>query len=273
MSLPQELHDIAVFDASPRADRLKLASAIALGPAFTAAPDLVGERGLLGFVHTPTNLTFVAIPGGELVMGLREDDIEDASEYIDFTSGVKGFIDQLAARTSPLRTVRVAPFLCATELLSEKTLTILSNGALTNPSFESYEAQKAGDFVAGLKDFRLVSEAELEWLAREGGRTHFVNDCGRVLEEGNEFPEVNGFGVRRLHYGEFAADAWHPDYRGAPATSIAWEASKTPGVRRGGLPFGVDQTDDEMLFGLAAYRAPAAESDEPMHIRLALRLL
>ena len=273
LALPIELEDISVFDACPREERVRIARAVAsaLGADFSPAAELVGSRGLCGLVHARTKMIFVAVPGGHFDMGLTEEDVESASEYVDFTRGVAQWIDALAERARPVRRVLVKPFVCAIELLSDEAISILSEGKITYRSFEAYEAKKAGDFVASLSAYRLVSEAELEWLGREGGATHFVNDCGRAVSEGEEFPEVNAFGVRDLAYGEFAADAWHPSYAGAPETSIAWEATNVPGVRRGGLPFGVDETSDELLFGLAAYRAPVSTSEEPMHLRLVCR--
>ncbi len=92
------------------------------------------------------------------------------------------------------------------------------------------------------RPYRLPSEAAWEYACRAGGQTPFAGGdeitpaqanylcdenglrvgIGRRTPVGNYPP--NQFGLHDLHgnVGEWVADAWHPDYRGAPADGSAW---------------------------------------------------
>jgi hypothetical protein len=111
--------------------------------------------------------------------------------------------------------------------------------------------------------FRLPSESELEYLAREGSAVRFVNDGAKTRAQTGKWPDVNALGLESLSLGEWAADSWHDTYDGAPSDGAAWAPNGVPGVFRGALPWGPDQSDDELLFGLAAYRGePREDVDE-----------
>ena len=40
----------------------------------------------------------VALPGGSFRMGLSEEDVEDASEFVDWTAGVAEWVDAMCER-------------------------------------------------------------------------------------------------------------------------------------------------------------------------------
>ena len=116
-------------------------------------------------------------------------------------------------------------------------------------------------------EFRLPSEAELEYSAREGGRLTFVNDGGRVWSKGRQWPEVSGWSLGGMSYAAWAVDEWHDDYVGAPATSTPWTAGGLPGVYRGGLMH-PPETEEELLYGLAAYRGRMVLPDDEWDVGL-----
>lgn len=240
--------------------RLRIGAAVveSLGDAWEALPRLSGTAGLCVLRHRPTGIEFVAVPGGSFEMGLRDDDLEELAEYVDWTSYVARAVSELEARCRPVHTVHVQPFLCAERPLSAEQVRRLSNGREFS---DTLPVDRAALFIDAL-GFRLPSEAELEWLAREGGGLHFTCNIAAVTHGRRGAVEVNGFGIVDLLGGEWAADGWHPSYDSAPATSEPWKGGDPRGVFRGGLPLGVEDRR-ELLFGLAAFRSPGAAPDEP----------
>lgn len=225
-----------------------------LGHGWRAAP-LDPDEDSLPLVHELTGLAFVAVPGGAFHMGLSDEDIEDASEHIDWTTPVARWVDRAAASARPVHPVRVRPFLCARSLLDGDQIATLSRGRLTGESVGRADALALARSVG----LRLPSEAELEWLARDGGACRFTLDAARRLDAiGRDDRRLRSrFGVRDLHRAQWAEDDWHPTYDGAPDTSAPWPDGDPSGVYRGGFHLVAMQSADELLHALAAVRGRA----------------
>ena len=116
--------------------------------------------------------------------------------------------------------------------------------------------EDAQRFVAWLRNetgepFRLLSEAEWEYVARAGTTTPFHTGStistsqanyrsGRTVEVGS-FP-TNSFGLYDVHGNvwEWLEDCWHDSYRGAPSDGTAWQSGDcSRRVVRGGSWFNV----------------------------------
>ncbi len=262
--------DVAAFLNIGPEKRLTLAAPLAelLGAEFRPHASLVGDRGMVAVDHLPTGLCFVAVPGGDFEMGLSETDVDDAARYIPFSAGVQRSIQLIEASATPVHRVTIAPFLIATRPLEDAELVeSLSGDPMGTPVMRPDKAIELERRAAG---FRLPSEAELEYVHREAGAVHFVNDGARIYSSTHRWPRENGWGLQGLNAGAWAGDEWHDDYRGAPSTSARWSEGGVPGVFRGCLPYGPDQHDEQLIFGLAACRGQGnVPGDIDVYVRLA----
>lgn len=204
---------------------------------------------------------FVAIPGGVFEMGLRDADLARVEHL--------GIGDDLVRRARPIRRVTIRPFLCARSPLRDR------DGAL-----EFFDAEEATRALARRRGFRVMSEAEWEYVARNCGQTSFLGtDDPRAAvalveaaTEAEDDPESTvddqtALGLRALPWGEFVADGWHPDYIGAPRQG-PWDPPRHLTCFRGGTANGFPyQRESDVVECLAALRSPPPPSD-----RLCLRL-
>ncbi|XXX81734.1 hypothetical protein WMF30_23530 [Sorangium sp. So ce134] len=247
------LRDLRELRLAGPEERRRATEALAarLGDGWRAAEPAPDEDSL-PLVHEPTGLAFAAVPGGALDMGLSDEDIEEASEHVDWTSPVARWVDRAAASARPVHRVEVRPFLCARALLDGGRLDELSRGRLAGDAVERADALA----LARSLGLRLPSEAELEWLARDGGACRFTLDAARRFEaiRGDDRLLRSRFGVRDLHRAQWAEDDWHPTYDGAPGTSLPWAGGDPGGVHRGGFRLIALQSPEELLHALAALR-------------------
>jgi hypothetical protein len=247
--------------------QLSVEVATALGKELEPAPELFGVKQLVAVRHRHFGITMLVVPGGSFEMGLSEADIEEASEHVDWSAGVQAFVARLQRAARPVRRVSVRPFLCAVEPLRHDLRGSAPGArARANDAGCTLFAREEARACVGAGGFRLPSEVELEYLAREGGGVHFVNDGVAVSEQSGwmDWPQENALGAQLLNWGEWAADDWHDSYEGGPSTSDPWAGGDDCGVSRGNLP-GCLQGPEEILFGLAAWRgrgATAGDGDE-----------
>lgn len=240
---------MSVNVASTQLSRAELQHAV--GPEFRIEPR---EPKVLAIplVHVPTGLDFRLIPGGQFEMGLTESDLEELSHWIGFTKQFRKFLDTEFASAQPPHAVLVKPFLCSVRVLTHAQLCSLGysdvrTGAVTRP-----EALHA----ARHHGCRLPSEAELEWLARDGQGYGLTLNLGKRWSarlESNKV-EFSRFGIRDLFELEWAEDDFHDNYDRAPASSAPRTDGSADGVLRGGLHWLAMQDAEELVSGLSARR-------------------
>jgi formylglycine-generating enzyme required for sulfatase activity len=139
------------------------------------------------------------------------------------------------------------------------------------PRSDILSADAVATFVQTVKDFRLPSEAELEYAGREGGAVSFLHDGGRVWSKTRQFPHESAWGFAEMTFAAWAADEWHDDYEAAPEAAVSWTNGSGPSVYRGCL-LDPPATEEELLFALAACRGRMINEDEdewPIGLRVA----
>jgi formylglycine-generating enzyme required for sulfatase activity len=172
-----------------------------------------------GRVHVPTQLTFVDIPGGTFEMGLGAEERRRLEALVP-PELAKAFAK--VADASPLRRVTVAPFRCASSPILPDVSKKL--GGSTDSAFGA-ASNPLATVVKWAKQFgfRLLTEAEWELVARDGGTRGWGADLEILLRRayrGAAPPKAhrNAFGLKYL-----AAPAFVDTGKGAPglARSIA----------------------------------------------------
>jgi len=230
-----ELAEAAPGNADERT-RLAAELAGALGSDWSAVPDR--EDGVLRVRCDRLHLTFVVVPGGRMSMGASD---EELAELESLDEEIAQSVEFLVAQSRPEREVAVAPFLCAeTPLLERHAEALDLAGDTGNPHLvlrqHSWDAAKTLT-ECGL---RLLSEAEWEWIARDGGRQSWLcgseppEDWTQRMVEGNPDDARTPLGTLMMGWGEWVDDGWHDDYTGAPSDSRAWEPMNRPDSVRGG---------------------------------------
>jgi formylglycine-generating enzyme required for sulfatase activity len=265
------LTDATHLSALAEEDRFVLADQIAwnLGSAWEALDSLSGEDRLPGLNHTPTGMQFALVPGGSFDMGMTDSEEAEAVIVIGGDPSRNAAIAAwYAAAARPVRHVEVRPFLCARAHVPWNVAAVLNpgiqedhEGSVMVPAKDTWMFR---DLFPGA---RLLSEAEWEWTAREGGRERWISadarrepghPHGRLLDATPSRAE-NRWGVEQLQSdaGEWVADAWHPDFSGAPSDGEAWEPEERAGVKRGAHAGWL--ADQEAITMHCAFREQAPE--------------
>jgi len=225
--------------------RLDLAAVVsdALGPAFAPGSELAGAAELPSVLHRSSGLFFVAIPGGEFVMGMSPAEIDEVAALFAPLGRADEARDAVSWASRPTRRVRVLPFLCAVQPSTDRVARAFLGDRYPGderraPTDEPILlSPRAAAELRGALGFRLLAEAEWEWVAREGGTRSWLCDppasISFDLDPGGSTEHYpNAFGV--LHAGlEFVADAWRRAYEGAPPDAIAWKPRAIPDHARG----------------------------------------
>lgn len=233
----QALQDVTEFARLGIEERRGLGRSLAaaLGDGWSAE-EPAADLDALPLVHQPTGLAFVVVPGGSFTMGLTDDGLAALRAAMGdaWDDDIAASLERDAARLRPVRRVHVKPFLVARGYLQAKEVERLSGG-----QFQGDYCYRLGwsdaRRLAASHGFRLASEAELEWLARDGGRSAFTLDAARRLEEIGGDSELlrSRFGVLDPFETQWAEDDYHPSYEGAPDTSAPWMNGTGTGVARG----------------------------------------
>lgn len=224
-----------------------------LGPAWSDARR-DSTQPALALMDGVSGTTFTVVAGGEFAMGLTEQDVDHASCRVDWSSGPEGYVEYLGASARPAHTVEVKPFLCQRSLAP----------AGEDPPYVSRDEARGQAQSAGLRN---VSEAELEWLLRDGGRYAFKLGAARRADKRDRMDYASSrFGVEDLLVLQWAADDWHASYEGAPCTSEPWMNGDSAGVCRNSFVPYVLEAEDDFMHLLAAMRE---RGNAPCAVRLA----
>ncbi len=196
-----------------------------------------------------------------MTMGMTEHDLAAARARLGDGAWQQRVLEQLAAVARPPRKISVQPFLCSRGVLEEVPGELVDVGE----DFDLAWPAQAKAFASKL-GMRLISEAELEWLARNGEQAPF--SLGAEDHHGGQ----SRFGIRDAFLGVWAADDWHPNYDGAPSDSNPWLAGDPEGVYRGGVLPAAIQSDEEWPHVMSAARYHGAEPSDYYGVRLSLDL-
>ena len=221
------------------------------GKQFRAAKQLVGSEKLAAVVHVPSGVEFVLIPGGRFQMGFTREDAAAVDKQFPVRDhkSLRSALKKTEPQMTPPREVDVAPF----------ALARIPQEDVVNRA----EAEKA----LTQWGFRFPSEAEWEYVAREGVQQAFVLDA--ATDERDE----TAWGIDEMGATVWTGDLWHPNYKRAPKNAEAWTAGGGLPVYRGSFSREVMQSRDELIFALSALRVePLEKDDSQVRVRFALSL-
>lgn len=187
--------------------------------------------------HRPTQIHFVLIQGGEFTMGLTDPDQDLVELFLGSRPALRAMVDGFGAISGPPTVVKVDDFLCADAPLSRAQVSRLAPNFAqeTRGGVHRVEALQ----LAAQIRMRLPSEAELEWIARQGTQASFTIDCVVEAPEDDvdrvmvvDHPLRGRFGAGGFFDSQWAADDWFPSHAGRPDTATARTGGDPQGVRK-----------------------------------------
>ncbi len=201
--------------------------------AVEAGPNTLGAA----LRHAPTGVLFSVVPGGTTIMGLAPSELQLLDLYLGRRKHVIAQVQGVQQYARPLCEVRVKPFLCGYRLLDKREV----DRCLPDGGSDAVGAVHRDQALSAANNagFRLPSDAELEWIARQGRQAPFVLDCVfEAPEEDQEHvlitnqPICPRFGIADLFETQWAADDWFDSHESRPSTGEARTGGGPQGVRR-----------------------------------------
>lgn len=236
------LHDPDAFEALSAPARAALAASLGevLGGELTVS---VGAMGTIDVVIPGVATTFHLVPGGSMQIGITAHDLAT----LEGTGSARALAvaREREHQAVPVREVTIAPFLVSDAIAGVDART-----------------RAAALACAPRAKLRLPSEVELEYLLREGRSEQVFalqNADGDGPDEHGSDGRAHRWGLVRALDACWAADDWHHDYRGAPASAEPWGGGSDEGVVRSGFGVGLSQGGDELVFALAGLRTRGTE--------------
>ncbi|MEZ4441236.1 MAG: hypothetical protein R3B72_19200 [Polyangiaceae bacterium] len=201
-----------------------------------------GERlGLFeGLRHWPSGLDFALVPGGRLTLGLDEPGLRRLAEAPWWDEDWDWSLRIEAAPAMTTVEVELPAFL----------LERRGGGDAGSRAEARGRAEALG--------FRLPSEAELEWIATDGGREVLHLGASPENDHGGVAFRPSRFGLEGLLRAHWAADDWHPSHDGAHFDGRAREGGGAEGACRFTFALEAFVGDEDLLALVAALRYPGS---------------
>ena len=221
-------------------------------------------------------IELVIVPAGSFRMGADAQEIPDAVRAgfgVMSTRPAYGDFDE-----TPAHEVRIShAFAMAATEVTVQEFKQFDPGYRANPAYPDYAAgvswQQAMDFCAWLskregKPYRLPTEAEWEYAARDGGRQIFGrSDVPAKVDHPNTWG-LSNLGVGRP---EWVLD-WYGPYSAEPQTDpVGPQRGWARVVRGGGLDFRKSKPGEIYPGGRSLLRAPGQSRQHGAELRIAAR--
>ncbi len=208
--------------------------------------ELVGAadgQGLPSLRPGPQGPEFAVVPGGKFRMGLSDEDIASVAAQVEWDEDWEYSLRIDGEAATPCVDVSLRPFLLQRSLGEAEGMT----------------RQAALEF-AQREGFRLPSEAELEWVIRNGGEEALHLGARPTGSPGGFSFKASRFGLDDLFRAHWAADDWFASHVGASADGSARSGGDPSGVCRitFPLPAFCCAEDITSLFAALRYQGSAA---------------